>query len=387
MISVDEFRKVFHQRFGIEPEVIARAPGRVNLIGEHTDYNEGYVLPAAIDREIRVGVARREDRRLNAFSIEHGGYESVRLDALQRGEKRSWIDYPAGVAQQMLEGKLPLGGTDLLIAGDVPIGAGLSSSAALLVACATAWKTLYGWEIPEIETIQLCRRAENDYVGVACGIMDQYVSCAGKAGHALFIDCRDLSTQTVALPRNLSILVCDTGVRRDLANTAYNCRRAECEEGASRLRQFLGEIRSLRDVTAEQLRDHSDRLPPVIAKRCRHVVAENERALEAMDALVQGDRERFGRLMNESHESLKNDYEVSCPELDMMVALARGQEGVLGARMTGAGFGGCTVNLVKSERVNEVARAVRKEYAGIFRHPAQTYVCKTADGASILSDE
>jgi galactokinase len=304
VIPIEEFRQIFRRRFGREPEVVARAPGRVNLIGEHTDYNDGFVLPVAIDREIWVGVAGREDRLLSGFSIEHESFAQVSLDSFARGGKSSWMDYPAGVAHQLLSRGLPLPGTDLLIAGDVPVGAGLSSSAALLVASATAWNHLCKWNLSQREIIEICKQAENEYVGVACGIMDQYVSCAGRKGHALFIDCRDLASRAVPLPRALSILVCDTGVRRDLATSEYNRRRAECEEGVRLLRKHVGDISALRDVTPDQFEKYEDRLPRLTARRCRHVVSENARVLEALDALIAGDAEKFGGLMNESHESL-----------------------------------------------------------------------------------
>ena len=384
MIPLEEFWQIFRRRFGRQPEVVARAPGRVNLIGEHTDYNDGFVLPVAIDREIWVGVAGREDRLLNGFSLEHESFAQISLDSLSRGGKSSWIDYPAGVAHQLLSRSLPLPGTDLLIAGDVPVGAGLSSSAALLVASATAWKHLCKWNLSQREIIQICKQAENEYVGVACGIMDQYVSCAGRKGHALFIDCRDLASKAVPLPGALSILVCDTGVRRELATSEYNRRRAECEEGVRLLKKYLGDIRALRDITPDQLEKYQDRLPEVTARRCRHVVRENARVLEALDALAAGDSGKFGRLMNESHESLRRDYEVSCPELDAMVELAGKEPGVLGARMTGAGFGGCTVNVVESEFAERAARAIQSDYNRLFSRPAATYVCAASDGASIL---
>lgn len=386
MISLEQFRDFFKNRFHQEPEVIARAPGRVNLIGEHTDYNEGYVLPVAIHREVWVGASRRNDRTLTAYSMEHSELRSIAIESLGRTKDPSWIDYPAGVAAEMLAQGLALGGSNLLIAGDVPVGAGLSSSAAVLISTITAWKYLFALPLSGMELIRMGQRAENAYVGVACGIMDHYVSAAGKEGHALLIDCRDLGSELVLLPPDLAILVCDTGVRRDLATSEYNRRRQECEAGVAIFRTAASSVRSLRDVSPNLLREFLPRLPEKVAHRCRHVISENQRVLLAVEALRKGDESALGRLMRQSHESLRSDYEVSCEELDAMVDITFEQQGVVGSRMTGAGFGGCTVTLLRTEDAPLAAERIRAGYAKRFSHPVATYVCRSADGASLVEN-
>jgi galactokinase len=385
VIALDDFLDVFRDRFGRDPEVIARAPGRVNLIGEHTDYNDGFVLPVAIHLEIWAGASRRKDRKLAAYSVEHQEERTVRLDDLRKGADPCWIDYPAGIASQLLSRGAHFGGANLLVAGDVPVGAGLSSSAALLISVLTAWKHLFSLSIPDIETIRIGQRAENEYVGVSCGIMDHYASCVGRAGHALLIDCRDLGAESIPLPRGLEIVVCNTGVRRDLATSEYNRRREECAKGVEILRELDPAIRSLRNVTPRHLNEGWARLPDAVARRCRHVVSENDRVGRAVEAFRRGDLAAVGALMQASHDSLKVDYEVSCPELDSMVEIARKQPGVIGSRMTGAGFGGCTVNLVNDGVAEQAAEEILAEYSLRFSHPAAVYVCRSADGASLLS--
>jgi galactokinase len=346
----------FQETFGTRPTLIAEAPGRVNLIGEHTDYNEGFVLPMAIDRRVRVAAVPRADRKVRAFAVEARARDEWRIDAPRRTGRREWRDYVRGVAWGLLEARLDIGGADLLISGDVPQGTGLSSSAALEVAVAGALAAASGVEADGRTLALACQRAENQFVGVQCGIMDQFASALARKGHALLIDCRSLDVQQVPLRTGddgLRIVVVDSGVQRRLGETAYNERRQECVEAAKRLG-----VESLRDADESRVTE----LKGTLQGRARHVVRENERVLGAAEVLRQNDYERFGALMLESHESLRDDFEVSCAELDRLVELARSVPGVLGARLTGAGFGGCTVNLMRDDAVRSFKLEVTDRY-------------------------
>ncbi len=364
--------RAFEERFGGMPAVRARAPGRVNLIGEHTDYNEGFVLPIAIDRAVWVVARPRPDRRVHLLAADFMEEAAFSLDELRPGGVRGWAAYPAGVAWALEEAGFRLPGLEGTVAGDVPIGSGLSSSAALEVAFAMAWMALGGDEVPRMELARLCQRAENEFVGVRCGIMDQMAALFGRRGHALLIDCRSLETRLVPLPAGAVVLVADSGVRRELAASAYNERRAQCEEAVRRLRERYPEIRALRDVSPAQLEAARGVLPELIYRRARHVVTENERVLHAVAALERGDLSAFGELLNASHESLQRDYEVSIPELDVLVEAARSVPGVYGARLTGAGFGGSILAVVRREAVPAASEAIAHRYEARFgRRPAR----------------
>ncbi|MBI5650862.1 MAG: galactokinase [Chloroflexi bacterium] len=373
-----EFKKIF----GGLPEKIFRAPGLVNLLGEHTDYNAGFVLPMAIDRAVLIAARRRADRvvRMIARDFDHARSE-FSLDAITRDDAHAWSNYVRGVAAMLHARGYNLPGVDLLIRGDVPRGSGLSSSAALEVCAATMFAAIAQLDISKIEIAQVCQRAENEFVGVQCGIMDQFASARARADHALLIDCRDLTHELVALPRGAVIVVCDTMKRRGLVASEYNTRRAECEHAA----RLLG-APSLRDVSREEIARRENELPPVIARRARHVITENARVLDAVIAARQNDLAAFGRGMNESHASLRDDFAVSCAELDAMVEIARGQRGCFGARLTGAGFGGCTVNLVAEDSVEEFCAQVAREYASRVSVAPQIYACRAADGAGEIFD-
>ena len=325
---------------------IFRAPGRVNLIGEHTDYNDGFVMPAAIDFNTWVAVAPREDRKLVAYSENVAEGVEFDLDASSPRPRHHWSDYVFGVAVMLEQAGHRLCGADLLICGNVPIGAGLSSSASIEVATGYALLNNSSLPVDPVALAKTCQKAENDFVGMRCGIMDQFISCCGHARRALMLDCRSLDYRLLPLPPDVSLVICNTMVKHELASGEYNKRRAECEAGVSRLARDLPHVRALRDVTLADLARYSRDLPELIYRRCRHVVSENARVMEAVGALESGDVAVFGRLMAESHRSLRDDYEVSCTELDLMVELAGQAKGVLGARMTGGGFGGCTINLV-----------------------------------------
>ena len=376
--AVDAFR----ERFGEEPEVVAQAPGRVNLIGEHTDYNEGFVFPAAIDRWIVFAARPRSDGLARVFSIAHGEEETFATNG-ELTPGGTWADYPKGVVREFQKLDLGVAGFDAALAGDVPIAAGLSSSAAVEMAVGKALLELNGISMPGPDLALLGQRAENRFVGVNCGIMDQFVSANGRAGHALFLDCRDLSYELVPLAgEGARIVICNTNVKRGLTDSAYNERRAACEDGARRLGRAMDrEIRALRDVSLEELERHRDALPEPVYRRCRHVITENERTQQAVGLLKAGDLKGFGALMGDSHASLRDDYEVSGPELDTMVAIAREVPGVLGARMTGAGFGGCTVNLVEAEAVGALVEAVEARYLEAAKLEPEIYVCSAVNGA------
>jgi galactokinase len=372
---VDSFGRVY----GSKPALQVAAPGRVNLIGEHTDYNEGFVLPAAIDRHIVIGATGRSDRTVRVHSVDFGESVTFSLDDIQHDERNPWSNYERGVAWVLQQEGYTLAGMDMAIAGDVPIASGLSSSAAIEVATAYAFQCLSELELDGVRRALLCQRAENEFVGMRCGIMDQYIISLGKRGHALLIDCRSLDYQLVPIPPGCSVVVCDTKKRRGLVDSEYNTRRQECETGA----RLLG-VRALRDVTPQEFEARQYELGEVTRKRCRHVVTEDQRVLDAVQALRHGDVALFGRLMNASHASLRDDYEVSCRELDIMVEVAWQQEGVLGTRMTGAGFGGCTVNLVRSDAAETFGQRVAEGYTAATGLVPDIYVCLAEEGVRTL---
>ncbi len=388
MTNPETLQIEFAKTFSTSPTHVFRAPGRVNLIGEHTDYNDGFVLPIAIDREILIAARRRSDRTVRMVALDFDGARSeFSLDtSIGYDGKQRWSNYIRGVASAMQQRGLPLVGLDLAVHGNVPVAAGLSSSAALEVCAATAFAAVSELEIRKVEIARLCQQAENDFVGVKSGIMDQFISTLAQEGHALLIDCRDLSYQNVSLPRGATIIVCDTMKRRGLVDSEYNTRRKECEQAVHLLAAKLGKpIRALRDVSVEQFTELEKDLPPIVAKRARHVIAENARALKAVAAAQRNDLAIFGALMNASHESLRYDYQVSCVELDAMVEIARKQRGCLGARLTGAGFGGCTVNLVENDVVPEFVINVAREYQARTGLTPQIYPCRAATGAGLVS--
>jgi len=383
MNSVESLTRQFQSRFGAPPRIY-RAPGRVNLIGEHTDYNDGFVMPAAIGFSCWVAIARRDDRKLVLFS-EQFPNAPTQLDLegprVQRKPGHSWSDYPIGVALQLRDAGFPLSGANLFFRGEVPMGAGLSSSAAIEVATAVALTDLSGRVFDRSELARLCQKAENEFVGTQSGIMDQFISLHGQRDHALLLDCRSLQFEWLPIPGSVRLVICDTGVKHEHASGEYNRRRAECEEAVRVLSRVLPGIRALRDVGEEQLQQHRTSLADVTYKRALHVVTENARTVQSADALRRGDLARFGRLMAESHRSLRDLYEVSCRELDLMVALAN-QPGVYGARMTGGGFGGSTINLVEAIHAETFARNIAAAYQRETSIAPRIHICMPADGAA-----
>jgi len=375
--------RAFREIFGYPARATFRAPGRVNLIGEHTDYNDGFVLPMAIDRWVWMAVAPagRQGRtiRLAALSLD-SEVQSFSLDDLQPASDARWTNYVRGVLALLERAGHRLGSLDLAYAGNVPIGAGLSSSAAVEVAVGTAARKLYGLELSDLALAQICQQAEHEFAGTRCGLMDQLISVAGEDGHALLIDCRHLTWEAVPIPDGAAIVVCDTGKRRGLANSAYNERRAQCEEGA----RLLG-VASLRDLDVESFEARAEELPTLLRWRCRHVVHENDRTLRATKALRQGRLDLFGQLMNRSHTSLRDLYQVSCEELDLMASLAQSQPCCWGARMTGAGFGGCVVALVERGKQADFAETMARLYERQTRRTPALYVCRPSAGAGSVS--
>jgi galactokinase len=353
----------------------------VNLIGEHTDYNDGFVMPAALDFFTWVRLSPLEQHKLQIYSENFNEEVEIDLDNPNLARRGHWSDYPVGVAVTLERAGYRVRGASLRIRGDVPIGSGLSSSAAIEVATACALTANSGLKIDTRELALLCQRAENEFVGARVGIMDQFVSLFGQAQHALLLDCRSLEFKLLPLPDNVRLIICNTMVKHELASSAYNERREQCESGVRVLAQFYPNVHALRDVTIEQLEQHRSELPEVIYRRCRHVVTENARVLEAGDALEQHDLNRFGQLMGESHVSLRDDYEVSADELDLMVELAQKVDGVYGARMTGGGFGGSTVNLVKEEKADEFRAHVSDEYERVTGLKPEIYVRSAGNGA------
>jgi galactokinase len=364
---------------------VVRAPGRVNLIGEHTDYNDGFVMPAAIGLEIRIAYLPTDDRRVEITLDETGRTAGFDLDAIGPATGR-WIDYVAGTAWAMAAAGASIRGFRGLLSSTLPRGAGLSSSAALELA--SAW-ALAGDEPPALDGLTLARaaqHAENDYVGVRSGLMDQFASSLGVAGAGLFLDCRSLEWHPVALPLGeIALVVCNSGSLRRLERSAYNARRAECERAAAAIAQREPGVRSLRDVDPDMLARNRDALDPVAERRARHIVEENVRVIAAERALVTGDLDQIGRLFAASHDSLRDLFEVSSPELDALVGIARATDGVVAARLTGAGFGGCTVNLVRRERTAAFRAAVEGEYPARTGLRPTVYEVEPVDGAGLVA--
>jgi len=380
--------KVFNQKFretGLIKGAFS-APGRVNLIGEHTDYNEGFVLPVAIDKKIVMLGQLREDRLVQVFDLVYKTKIKFSLDSLSPSKKESWANYLMGVMDEIQKAGYPLQGVNLVFTSNIPQRAGLSSSAALEVVTALTMAKLNSLEIKPLEMAHLCRRAENNFVGVACGIMDQYVSCLGQKNYALFIDCRSNDYELIPLKDpNYQIIICNSKVQRGLVDSEYNKRKEECKIATEFFKHKLNrEIRALRDIAIDEYEKYQAQLPEIIARRARHVISENYRVQVGVQALREGNFSAFGQLMIESHRSLKNDYEVSCAELDLLVDLALKQEGVLGARMTGAGFGGCTVNLLKRDYVDFFKEKIKKEYKKITGINPDVYLTAPSGGAKVI---
>ena len=378
-MNPSDLKQRFTSRFGAEPQLF-RAPGRVNLIGEHTDYNDGFVMPSAIDMYTWVALSQRQDRRLVMASENFSEELQFNLDDPNPLPQKHWSDYPLGVAVILEKTGYRLKGACLLICGEVPLGSGLSSSAAIEVATALALLSNSGIEIDRVALAKICQRAENEFVGMRCGIMDQFISLYGHAGQALMLDCRSLDYRLLPLPEEVRLVICNTMVKHELASGEYNKRRADCEAAVRHLSRSLPSVKALRDVTSQELDQYGKGLDGSVLRRARHVVSEDERVQRAAGALASGDLGLFGQLMEQSHRSLRSDFEVSCAELDTMVELARKIEGVYGARMTGGGFGGCTINLVKASQVDRFKDIVARGYQQATGLTPQIFVSLAAEG-------
>jgi galactokinase len=381
-----ELAQRFASLFEAQPTIF-RAPGRVNLIGEHTDYNDGFVMPSAIGLCTRVAISPRQDRRLVIRSEQFPEHFAFDLDDLPKRGVGEWCDYVLGIAVVLQQAGQPLRGANLLVHGEIPIGGGLSSSAAIEVASALALLSLNGAVLPLAEVAKLCQRSENAFIGARVGIMDQFVSCLGKAGHALLLDCRSLEFELIPIPDRVRMVICNTMMKHEHANGEYNRRREECEEGVRILAKWYPDIRALRDLSIQQLIQHSEDLPKSIYLRCRHVVEENERVRDGARRLSACDLHGFGDLMRESHRSLRDLYEVSCRELDLMVELAEGLTGYYGGRMTGGGFGGSTINFVEATDAQAFADQISDRYQKATGITPAVYICSAADGARVEPNE
>ncbi len=364
-----------------------RAPGRVNLIGGHTDYNDGFVLPVAIDREMLLAVSPRDDKKVKAYSCNFTDTRSFSLDKIEFNEEVMWINYLQGVAKYLQKAGFLLGGLDIALLGRVPLGAGLSSSAALEVAVASAFREVFQLELSDEKLAAIARQAENDFVGVNCGIMDQFISVLGRKNRALFLDCRTQEYELIPIKNSgYKIVVANTNVEHHLADSAYNKRQQECQQGVEILNNlFEKQISTLRDVNCDEFAAVKDKMPEVVRRRCQHVIYENQRVKDCRQALLDDDLEQAGKLISLSHKSLSNLYQVSCHELDLIVNIALEIDGVLGARMTGAGFGGSTVNLVKDQAIAEFKTIVTNKYQDKTGIEPDIYICEVVDGCGEIS--
>lgn len=378
-MNLELLAQTFRAYFNAKPDCIARAPGRVNLIGEHTDYNDGFVLPMAIDRAVWIAFRPRSDSTVRLFSSDFETDSAFDLHSLAPG--KGWAEYAKGVAYELMRAGYPLRGFDAVLAGDVPRGAGLSSSAALELAVARVFASVSNIAWDAAQMAKLAQKAENEWVGVNCGIMDQMASAASREGHALFLDCRSLETQPIPLPEGVAVVILDTATRRGLVNSAYNERRRQCEQAA----RWFG-VEALRDVGVDDLQrwTRESGLSESAFRRARHVVTENARVLEAVEAMKRGDAARLGELFNASHLSLRDDFEVTNEALNIIVECAQEQEGCYGARMTGAGFGGCAVALTAEEKAAGFVRAAGAAYKRRSGKEAAIYVCAASEGASLI---
>lgn len=379
------FRELYHR----EPSLIVRAPGRVNLLGSHTDYNEGWVLPAAIDKAIWVAAAPAANGRVRLSSLDFGQEGETTLAELADQEgppsasspELAWLNFPAGVAWAMQQAGHKLSGMDAVFSGDIPVGAGVSSSAAVEVAFIMAWEALSGLTLTGLQRAKLGQQVENDYLGLASGIMDQFACVFGSDNHLILLDCRHLSYERIPFPAESVIIVADSGVRRELTNSEYNLRHQQCQEAVEVLARYLPDITALRDVNQEEFELNAHHLPPLLRRRARHVVEECARVFEGVEALRQNNVGAFGRAIRRSHISARDLYEISIPELDVLAAAAWQVPGCYGARLTGAGFGGCVILLVHHSAVTEAEQSLREAFRGAFNRTLNLFSCRISGGA------
>ena len=380
----NKIKKKFKELFKEEP-LIVRSPGRVNLIGEHTDYNYGFVLPAAIDMAVYFGITSRSDNLCRLFASDMNESYEFNVDKLIYSD-RVWPNYLIGIVDQLIKRGYKLSGFNCVFGGNIPIGAGLSSSAAIEAGLAFALNHLFNLGIDKLELVKISQKAENEFVGVNCGIMDQYINLYGENGKALRIDCRSLEYEYFPFDyKNISIVLFNSNVSHSLASSEYNQRRKECSIGVDIIKREMHDVESLRDVSADLLKEFQNKIDPIIYRRCKYVIEENTRLLKACDALKIHDLNTFGSLMYQTHEGLCKDYEVSCKELDYLVDLTLDISTVYGSRMMGGGFGGCTINLIENEAIDEVSKYVTENYKNKFNLQANTYITKISGGTNIIS--
>ncbi|HEY2472616.1 MAG TPA: galactokinase [Terracidiphilus sp.] len=384
MVDPEVLRSLHLSRFNAEPEIFA-APGRVNLIGEHTDYAEGFVMPAAIDFATLAAISPRSDGKIVVYSENFKEEREFDSEQLPARASKHWSDYPLGVIEILAGEGNRVTGFSLSLFGDVPLGSGLSSSAAIEVATAMAVCSLLNVRYPGPKLARLCQRAENEFVGANCGIMDQFISANGKEDHALLLDCRDLSFKLAPIPSSVALVIANTMVKHSVAGGEYTTRRAEVEEAAAVIARHRPEVTFLRDATVDDLEKWGGEMSPNALKRARHVITENTRTVAAADALIKHDLKELGRLMAEAHLSYSRDFEASCLEADTMVMLANQLPGLIGARLTGGGFGGCTINLVDRQKAIDFAEALGANYANETGIVPQIHICHASNGAHKLA--
>lgn len=389
--TIEPLLEAFKQEFGTQPTIVSKAPGRVNLIGEHTDYNQGFVFPIAIDREIKIIARPKEegDDMVEVVSLDYSQRDKFSLNNIVRQDEPVWTNYVRGAYKVFMDTAGSAVPVEAVISGDIPRDSGLSSSAALSVALIQLIASVSAVSLTKVETALSAQKIENEFVGVKCGIMDQFISALGDKDSALMIDCRSLEYTKVPLnlaDRGYTVLVVHSGVERGLVDSKYNERREQCNQGIELLSSLLArpELTALRDVSHAEFQSVENQLPELIARRSRHVISENSRVKLAVEALTQGNLNRFGELMNASHNSLRDDYQVSTPELDYLVELTRAHPAVVGARMTGAGFGGCTVALVEADAIDDFKDTVIARYESATGRKSEVHECRAVSGASLV---
>jgi galactokinase len=384
MTIVENVEKKFKDKFKQNPLLI-RSPGRVNLIGEHTDYNKGYVLPGAIDKAIYLAVYPRKDDKCNILAVDLNDFYEFNISSIQNS-KKGWPNYIMGIVDQFCKDGFNITGFDCAFGGDIPIGAGLSSSAAIEAGLAFALNHLFTFRLEKLALVKLAQKSENEFVGVKCGIMDQYINIFGKNKNVLRIDCRSLDYEYFPFEfNNVSVVLFNSKVSHSLASSEYNRRRGECDQGVEVIKNYYPKVESLRDVPKEMLVELKPKFDAVTYKRCKYVVDENDRVLTACEALKKGNLKEFGSLMYESHEGLSNDYEVSCKELDYLVQLTESNSKVYGSRMMGGGFGGCTINIIENDAVEQISKSICHSYEEIFHVKPEVYITSISSGTNIIS--
>lgn len=385
MDLLTKIKQKFNEIFGIEPDVTGRAPGRANIIGEHTDYNGGFVLPIGIDKNIYTAASQRKDDMVNIFSLDFNESASFSINDLKFDKTNLWINYPKGVINEMVSAGFRISGFDMVFGGDIPVASGLSSSAALECAVAVTLKKLNNLKIDNMEMVKLCQSAENNFVGVKCGIMDQFASILAKKDSAVFLDCKTLKYEYIPFGhKDFFIVLCNTNKKRELVDSEYNKRKNECEQGVEFFKKFNEKIEFLRDVPDTLFEANKKELPENIRKRCEHVIYENLRVLDCISALKKGEIFSAGDTLFQSHYSLKDLYEVSCTELDILMELASNTNECFGSRMMGAGFGGCTINLVHKDNIEEFSQKIRFGYYERTGIVPDIYICNVGEGAGII---